>query len=335
MNNVISVIIPFKNEEKYIAECCESILLQEGNFTFEILFVDDHSTDKSPVFIKEYAANNTNIYYHLNPGNGVVDALNFGLSIANGDYISRMDADDIMPAKKLNSLLDVLVFNPKVHIATGYVSYFRNDQKLGAGFIKYQNWLNALVDTDSYYTEIFKECPVASANWMISKENLLNVGGFGKKYPEDYDLIFRFLKSKYRIKGVKQITHFWRDHSERASRNLQHYADSSFIDIKIYWFLKLQKNSYGVINLLGAGTKGKKAAKLLIENCDKFNWFTNNINKIGHNIYDVILKNEAEYWGKPEGITIVLVSNPIELESISAQFQERQLIQGVDYFLFS
>lgn len=92
----VSIIIPLYNVEEYIEETLESIINQTMD-NFEIIIIDDGSTDKSSVIIERYLKmyNNINYIYQKNSGPG--KARNRGLEIARGEYIVFVDSDDILP----------------------------------------------------------------------------------------------------------------------------------------------------------------------------------------------------------------------------------------------
>lgn len=106
MSPVISVIIPFYNAEKYILESVESILNQ--TFTdFELILINDLSSDKS-LYILETISDSRVKIINKKTNTGISDCLNIGISIAEGKYIARMDADDI--AQKID-LKNKLIFS--------------------------------------------------------------------------------------------------------------------------------------------------------------------------------------------------------------------------------
>lgn len=334
IKNLISVIIPFKNEELYVLECLNSIATQKANgFDIEVILIDDHSSDNSSLMVQNYCKNNSSFYYLLNENSGIIDALNLGLEKSKGNFIHRMDADDVMPNNKLQNLFDILILNTDTHIATGKIYYFRNDKSLGAGFKRYQSWLNNLVDTNSYYSQIYKECSVASANWLIRKKDLLSVGGFGSNYPEDYDLLFRFYQAEFLVKGTKEVTHHWRDHQERASRNDEHYLDQNFLELKIKWFLDIDFDETKDLIVFGAGKKGKLVAKKLIKKGVCFQWLTNNAKKVGVDIYGVILKHEDKILKMNNFQCLVFVANPDEQSQIIQKFNSTGFTLAKDYYL--
>lgn len=91
----ISVVMPVYNASQYLAEAIESIVSQ--TFTdWELIIIDDGSTDDSKLIIKRYAQSDKRIRYYKNEQNmGVIRTLNKGINLSTGKYIARMDADDI------------------------------------------------------------------------------------------------------------------------------------------------------------------------------------------------------------------------------------------------
>lgn len=93
MNPIISVIIPVFNNQKYILECIDSVLLQTFQ-NFEVIIIDDHSTDNTKNLICEKYLTNKQIRLFENKGKGVSSARNYGLEISKGEYIMFLDSDD-------------------------------------------------------------------------------------------------------------------------------------------------------------------------------------------------------------------------------------------------
>ncbi len=307
--------MPTKNADKHITECLTSIINQ--NFTdWELLVVNDHSTDSTRNILKEFSAKEQRITFFDNEGKGIIKALQLAYKNSSGEYITRMDSDDIMPNNKLALMCNSLQKNPN-SLITGYVRYI-SDNELKAGYLYYQNWLNGLVDNNSHYTEIYKECVIPSPCWMISREIFEKCGAFhAETYPEDYDLTFRFYKNKTPIVSLKEELHIWRDHQERASRNDDNYSDNSFVDIKLYYFLKLDLDTTKKLVLWGAGKKAKTLARLLLENNIHFEWACNNPNKIGHTVYDIkMLDIQKVFSVNKQYQIIIMVANKEEQKEI-------------------
>lgn len=103
MNKLISIIIPVFNAEKFLGQCLDSILAQTYD-NYEVVIINDGSTDKTGEIIDYYSKNEARIHpYHRN-NCGVSSARNFGISVASGEYICFIDADDIIS----NNYLDIL-----------------------------------------------------------------------------------------------------------------------------------------------------------------------------------------------------------------------------------
>jgi len=107
-NELVSVIIPVYNAEKFISKTIESVLNQTYK-NIEIVIVDDCSKDNSRKIIDQYTANYKNIVYHLQEKNcGAAVARNTALKIAKGRYVAFLDSDDLWYPKKLEKQLKLM-----------------------------------------------------------------------------------------------------------------------------------------------------------------------------------------------------------------------------------
>jgi len=281
----VSIIMPFRNAGLHLKACLDSIIGQTHK-EWELLAVNDHSTDQGEAIVIAYSEQDTRIKLLRNEGKGITPALQTGYRASIGDYVTRMDADDLMPPNKLQLLYSALVEEGRGYLATGLVKYFA-DYPIGDGFLKYAEWLNKLTITATHYDEIYKECPVASPNWLVHRADFNEAGAFDTDYyPEDYNLVFNWLKADLRIRGIEEVTHLWRDHSQRASRNDPNYLDNKFTNLKVTYFAKLHYQGEKCLYLWGAGRRGKAVAKELIELAVPFTWITTNNKKIGLDIYE-------------------------------------------------
>ncbi|MGB1247507.1 MAG: glycosyltransferase family 2 protein, partial [Chitinophagales bacterium] len=141
---MISILMPVYNADKYLEETLDSILVQDYT-DWQLIAVNDNSTDKSDTILLKYAAKDRRIKVLLNPEKGIITALRLAYENASGEYITRMDADDIMPKYKLDEMLRILQKNGSGIVATGKVKYF-SETTLGDGYKRYEQWLNSLVD---------------------------------------------------------------------------------------------------------------------------------------------------------------------------------------------
>ena len=328
---LISILIPFKNTEGFIADCLDSVLNQTYE-NWEMVIVDDGSTDNSYNIVSAYAEEDQRIRLLKNSGNGIIEALRLAFEKSSGNYITRMDSDDVMPENKLDVLLNNLLNHGKNHVATGLVAYF-SEHGISDGYKKYEDWLNLLTKTGSNYSEIYKECVIASPCWMLHREDLLAIDAFQpNRYPEDYDLTFRFYKAGYKIIPSNEILHFWRDYQTRTSRTHSNYDENTFLDIKLHYFLELDFDASRPLVVWGAGLKGKTIAKNLVEKGIPFEWICDNPKKIGKAIYEQKLKpfTDLEKINHPQ--SIVTVANPQAQIEIKTYFKKQEMQQMTDYF---
>ncbi len=98
---LVSIIIPVYNAERFVSRCIESVLSQK-NTNFELLLIDDGSTDKSKFICDDYARRDDRIHVIHKQNGGVSSARNTGLSLAKGEWVSFVDADDYLSNDFLN-----------------------------------------------------------------------------------------------------------------------------------------------------------------------------------------------------------------------------------------
>lgn len=327
---LISIVMPVRNAQPYLAACLESILKQSYT-NYELIAIDDHSTDNSLVLLRKYASEFKHIKVLSNEGKGIIDALNMGYQFVSGDFITRMDADDLMPSEKLKLLYQALNKEGANHVSTGLVQYFKEEGELGNGYQKYEAWLNGLTRTSSNFQERYKECVIPSPCWMMAKEDFERIGGFNANtYPEDYDLAFRMYAGGIKVIGLKEVCHLWRDHGARASRNDSNYADNNFLNLKLKYFIQLDYQANKELFLWGAGAKGKYLAKKLLEHKIPFHWVCDNSKKIGKDIYGKILRASPSLEGLAfESHFIIAVANE------ESQAQIKQNLQSTKAYFFA
>ena len=188
---------------------------------------------------------------------------------------------------------------------------------------------------DRHYEDIYRECVIASPCWMIFREDLINCGAFeSNRYPEDYDLCFRFYQAAYKVVRSEEVLHFWRDHANRSSRNDPNYANQQYFNLKTPYFLDLDYDPNRPLILWGAGKKGKILAQQLLNADLSFHWLTNNAKKQGKDIYGVILVSEKMLEKLEAPQFIIAVAGPDDQAVIQSYFDKMNWKAGKDYFFF-
>lgn len=158
---MISVIIPVYNSAPYLELCLESVLLQK-KASFEILLIDDGSSDYSQVICQEYAGKYPNVKYFQREHTGAAAARNFGISFAEGEYLYFLDSDDYLLDGTLGLLLDAI---QGADLAIGGYKYQYGNRRVDAQAVKKDGLfrpvdvihLNCIGGNKLYRTEIVQE----------------------------------------------------------------------------------------------------------------------------------------------------------------------------------
>lgn len=278
-----------RNSASFIMDSIDSIIEQSYQ-NWELIIVDDHSIDESTEIVKFYQSQHPNIHLLQNVEKGIIPALCLALEKSSGNFITRMDSDDKMPSNRLEIMLKKWYDSDKAKkLVTGLVNYFGDS--VSEAYRNYETWLNQINLEAKQWQNIYRECVIASPNWLIQKTDLVEAGGFKNlKYPEDYHLVLRWYHNKFEILFCNEITLLWREHPERTSRNSENYQQQAFFKLKISFFLQ---NEFKGENLLlwGTGKKARLTAAILINHNVDFYWMDLNPNQFpdgiqGQTIHD-------------------------------------------------
>ena len=184
----ISVVIPTYNNAEFLIKAIESVLDQKYE-AYEIIVVDDGSTDDTQSVIKPYMAK---ISYFLKSNTGVASARNVGINNAKGNYIAFLDSDDLWSNNKLKETVKVIEQYPDVGlIHTGAYRVNRNGRILGS--IINKDWGPKL------YFKLLQGFSIYNSSVVVKKECFENCGYFYEYYQakagaEDWDRWIRIAK---------------------------------------------------------------------------------------------------------------------------------------------
>lgn len=128
MNELISVILPVYNGEKYLKEAIESILNQTYT-NFEFIIIDDGSKDSSLEIIKEYEKEDERIVAVSRENKGLIATLNEGIEKAKGKYIARMDQDDISLPNRFEEQLKIMENDKEIVVCGSWINVFGENRK--------------------------------------------------------------------------------------------------------------------------------------------------------------------------------------------------------------
>lgn len=197
---MISIIVPVYNTEKYLAKCINSIL--SANFkTFEILLINDGSTDQSEKICKEFELKSPKIKYFYKENGGVASARNFGIKHAVGDWIYFVDSDDTLIfdsgnlfLENINDNVDIIELGFKILDKSNLIYKPQNNYFLN--YIEFNNHVS-----DKIYT-VWK--------FLFSKK-LINSNDLkfteGLKYAEDIEFTTKALIKADGIKSIPYVVY--------------------------------------------------------------------------------------------------------------------------------
>lgn len=312
---MLSIIMPVKNTSRYLHACLDSIVHQTLT-DWELVAIDDHSNDNSRQILNSYATNDGRIRVITNKGDGVTSALQTGYDNAVGNFITRMDSDDINEWHKYEYMLTQLQQYGEGHIALGQVKYFCEDG-LGVGFQNYERWINTLIANGRCFEDVYKECVIPSPCWMMYRTDFDNTGGFNTLlYPEDYDLCFRMYRQKLIPIPCPEVLFHWRDYQTRTTRVQIQYQSDAMLQLKCHHFLNIDHDPHKNLIIWGAGKRGKLIARTLNTKKIHFTLACNNPNKIGHQIYGSKTIDETRLYAIQNKQIIVTVANIDEQKAI-------------------
>jgi glycosyltransferase involved in cell wall biosynthesis len=196
----VTVLLPTYQSERYIKECLESILKQNYD-DFELLVIDAASTDKTVEIIDSFRDSRVHIIQEQ--GEGLADALNQGLLSANGEYIARIDADDLMARSRLERQVNYMDENRETAVCGSWQQYF--------GLRSYCH--KPSISAEQCKADLLFRCNLCHSTLMLRKavfleNNLLYDKSFEA---EDFELWTRVLDYG-NIENIPEILGYYRDY---------------------------------------------------------------------------------------------------------------------------
>ena len=183
MDELISVILPVYNGEKYLKKAIDSILNQSYQ-NFEFIIINDGSKDNSINIINQYAITDSRIRVINRKNLGLIATLNEAIEQSRGKYIARMDQDDISLSKRLQLQYDYMSKNNLDICGGDFIIINEKGKRIGVGIVP--KTYEEIVLTLGF------NVPFAHPSVLIKKEflikNKLKYGKDGKKYAEDLDM---------------------------------------------------------------------------------------------------------------------------------------------------
>lgn len=329
----LSIVLPFRNAGATLAECLDSIAAQSFD-DFELLAVDDGSSDDSAALVRARASADARIRCLASPARGLVAALNHGLDVARAEIIVRMDADDRMHAERLARQYAHLEDNPRLALSASRVRAFP-EELLTDGFREYLRWQNACVDARDVAAEIFVESPFAHPSVAFRRDAVRAAGGYRHgAFPEDYELWLRLHHRGHRMEKLPAVLLDWREYAERTSRTDPRYERAAFDRLRADWLARDPRllARRGDFVIWGAGRRTRqRCALLLAQGFRPRAWVDIDPRKQGNRLDGVPVVAPAHLAATPRPFVLVYVTNHGARDAIAAALADMGYLRGLDW----
>jgi glycosyltransferase involved in cell wall biosynthesis len=228
----LSVLLPVRDAGAYLAPALASLWRQTFR-DFEVIAVDDGSTDGSGERLERAAALEPRLRVVRTPPAGLPAALNRALARARAPILARQDADDLSHRERFARQLDHLAAHRSAAAVGCRLRLFPSANVAG-GMRRWARWHNALLTHDAMAREALIDSPLAHGTAMIRRAWLERVGGWRDLgWPEDLDLWLRMLARGARLEKCDATLYAWRQHPASATRRDPRYAPARFADLRM------------------------------------------------------------------------------------------------------
>lgn len=244
---VISIVLPVYNSENYIGDSIDSILVQTYP-NFELIIIDDGSTDTTVKIIKSY---NDNRIILVENTHDYIQSLNTGISKTRGKYIARMDADDIMVKNRLQIQYDYMEANLDIDICGGWMEIFGSTP----------NIIKAPLEHEKIKTNILLGNSMCHPTTFFRRESMIRLPSYPNIYKqefiyaEDYKLWADLLRAGLQFANIPEILIKYRSSKNqntfkfsnqmlKASQNIQ----SEYIEYIAQEIIKLDESLFDFID---------------------------------------------------------------------------------------
>ena len=235
MNNMpkISLIMSVYNGEDYLSEAIESVLNQTFK-DFELIVINDCSTDKTPEILKSFAEKDERVKVHTNEVNlRLPSSLNKAISFAQGKYIARMDADDICLPERLEKQYQFMENNPNVALSSCRFMTLKNGVISSGG-------CGGKYDNESIKALLLVTNPILHPG-IIAKADAIRSLLYDKTFTctEDMELWTRFVMAGYDVMIMPEYLMIYRLHDKQITETT--------LDKQRKEVIEIQKNYYGAL----------------------------------------------------------------------------------------
>lgn len=251
MQKLVSIIVPAYNVEAYIAETIESVIVQTYT-NWELIIVDDGSTDGTADIVKQYALTDPRIQYHYQTNGRQGKARNTAIKHANGELLAFLDADDLWPPNKLETQIEIFDLFPVDFVYTNGVVFQGNINQVVSTFTIPEG----LQDESFIFEKLLNGYSFPNLSVMVKTKNLRDIEGFEEdlriQNAEDYQMWLRLADNSCVMYGLNKPLFYYRKHPNQVT------ASDGLAIVQALWALRLSK-----LNKINENQKSKVLLKRL------------------------------------------------------------------------
>jgi len=328
--------MPCFNAEASVARAVSSIQAQTIQ-DWELIVVDDGSSDGSADIVAGFAANDHRIQLIKRPHRGVVAASNTGFTAASTPLVARMDADDVSLPSRLEKQASALQGNPEL-AAVSCLARFAGDADLAGGYAHHVAWANRHITQSQIELNRFIDLPFPHPTLMYRRELVENHGGYrAGDFPEDYEMVLRWIGAGVSIGKLNEILYDWHDPATRLSRNDSRYDMHAFHRCKAPYLAEAIQKSGGADRELwiwGAGRPARKCARPLEAAWKKAAGFIDvDPRKIGRDLHGRPVVSSEHLPAMYQAVIVSYVATRGAGDNIRASLLAAGRIEGVDFWI--
>ena len=258
----LSILLPVRNEERFLPAALDSLQRQTMT-SWELICVDDGSTDTTPHILAAAACRDGRIRLLTTSGRGLVAALNTGLDACRAPLVARMDGDDISHPRRLELQTAKMAAEPELGLVACAFRHFPR-QQVRMGMLAYETWQNSLDSHEAIMRDLFVESPFVHPSVMFRKNCIEAVGGYRESgWAEDYDLWLRLAAAGVRFARLSEVLFFWRERPGRITRTRPEYSAEAFRTCKAHYLRNGFLKGIDEVILAGAGLEGRAWSRTL------------------------------------------------------------------------
>lgn len=332
MSPRISIVMPFRNAGATLPEALASVLAQDFG-DWELLVVDDHSTDRSAELVRELAGGDARVRLLSNEGPpGVVGASVTAGRAAAGEWLARMDADDVSHPQRLSRQWAMAQSRPELDVIGSGVEIL---SPLGDGMVRHVDWVNSLMEPQEIANARFIENPMVHPSSLMRKTAVEAAGGYLEvPWAEDHDLFLRMLERGSVFGKVPETLLQWRDSPGRLTRSDPRYGDACRHRMRAHFLSRMVAVKGRGVAIAGAGPIGKTLAlELQAKGVKVRGFFDVHPRRIGETIHGAEVAGLEDFGRRwREAVLLSAVGVPGGREEVAELAEKAGYVEGSDFW---